>query len=230
MTGVFSDDAAFMPSEPPKGHGDFFSIVVIGAMNPPIHHPLWYRHINAISEEEEKAAAEWHALVVISQFAQLRIHDINIVCQSDRWEINTRTESQRQRMLDIACAVFTRLDETPVSRFGLNTKVDRTTAVADVNGKLAGMLAGLGFGFDAARAKKCMIRYSVAEGDHSANIDITSSLSHQGAIAVAYNTEYEPKVSVGINFDLSAMFRARFDVDHRAALDAIERVVARING
>src|SRR5258708_407316 len=109
-----------------------FSIVALGPMNPRLHHPLWYKVIGAISEDEQAAALAAPNLVVLPPLSRFEVSGITIGCQENRWEISTEQSSLRSRIKDIACLVFQKLFETPIQLFGFNNNFQMETSVPNV--------------------------------------------------------------------------------------------------
>ena len=51
-------------TNPSTGEHEGFSLVVLGSMNPALHHPQWYQMIGVLTEAQVEAAAEVNAPVV----------------------------------------------------------------------------------------------------------------------------------------------------------------------
>lgn len=100
-----------------------FSIVVVGAMNPSIHHPFWYEILHALSQAEARDAVGGSNLLVSPMVAQFSWSGWTMVCLPERWEMRTQDPEKFGRVLDLAVLVFERLNDTPVKSFGIN--VDR---------------------------------------------------------------------------------------------------------
>jgi hypothetical protein len=99
-----------------------YSVVVVGAMNPAIHHPQWYEAVGMLTAEEAQDAVRGGALVIVPQVAQFQAAGLQIQCTPARWQINTSDQQQRTRIIDIAAVTFQRLGETPISAYGLNER------------------------------------------------------------------------------------------------------------
>jgi hypothetical protein len=207
-----------------------YSIVVVGAMNPRLHHPAWYLAIGAVTPEETAASLSTSNIIIVATHSQMDIAGCTVVCQMDRWEIRTSEERLRPRILEITSQVFAKLNETPVNIYGLNTKLHRPTRVPDVKLRLAEMLVRLDLGLAAKSAKGCGISFSNAFDTHSLNVEITPSPLAENLIHVGVNTEYQPHATEGeIYFDLGRQIREHFDADYTQALEVVGRVVSGIN-
>src|SRR6202030_1678960 len=112
-----------MPDAPLPPSRELWSIVVIGLMNPAIHHPSWYQSMQLLDKQEVDYAGSASALVPIvlaPQIAQFAVQEFKIVCLSNRWEIQTQRPEAVDRILKVASRVFEILDHTPVNAFGFN--------------------------------------------------------------------------------------------------------------
>lgn len=104
-----------------------YSVVLVGAMNPAIHHPKWYELIGMFSADEAQNALRGGTLVVVPQLVQFKAAGLDIQCTPNRWQISTADQQQRNRIINIAATTFERLGETPVSAYGLNARFNVTT-------------------------------------------------------------------------------------------------------
>jgi hypothetical protein len=96
------------------------SVVVVGHMNPAIHHPAWYLAGGSLKPEESEAIAVRGGVVIVPQFARFETERWRIECSPDRWQISTLSGTAAAEVIEIACSTFERLCETPISAFGLN--------------------------------------------------------------------------------------------------------------
>ena len=122
------------------------SIVVVGKMNPAIHHPMWYQAIGAVDDATAAKAIRLPGVVVTSEVAQLQLDRLQIQCLRDRWSVDAATENEEQRAFSVTSKVFEALEHTPVTAFGLNFTADRTledqTPASVASKKLAGLDVG----------------------------------------------------------------------------------------
>src|SRR5438876_11097010 len=96
-----------------------FQIVILGTMNPRLHHPLWYKAIGLLNEDELRASVS-APLTCSQEGSVFHVLGIQISCAPDRWDIATNLVALRPRILGIAKEVFTRLHETPIPLFAFN--------------------------------------------------------------------------------------------------------------
>jgi len=127
---------------------DEFAAVVLGHMNPAIHHPAWYQMSGILTPEEASAALAPSAQpFVMSQgpmpLAKFVFNEISITCQSMRWQIEAPF-SRAARCLEILAKTFDVLGETPVTAFGNNFHWHRELAGKEVAQVLGRLLAKTG--------------------------------------------------------------------------------------
>ncbi len=215
---------------------EFYSIVVVGAMNPRIHHPIWYRTIDAIGDQELSSATNPDNAenpVVTPVYSQFEIPSANVTvsCQPDRWEIKTTSPGCVNQLIAIASKVFDRLRETPVTAYGINSVVNRRTAAPVVRVALAQLISKLGLGLPAENALGPRVGAKFVKGDHTVTVDIRASAISDEMVFIAYNSEYKPPAVSQENrigyFDLGALLTARVPVHQ---LEVEEMVLGVVNG
>jgi hypothetical protein len=214
------------------GPTEFFSIVVAGSMNPPIHHPSWYGAVGILSQDEIKLAVSDKAVPVVCTppFSQFRFGGVTIRCLQDRWEIQSQDEGLLDRLLGIAGQTFDgKLPETPISAFGLNFHFVRPTGLSDVGMRLAELINSLPLGRTG--------------GDDSAVIAMTKTLPDkvcQETIAgvpeareylrVAYGIHHPIMAGAHAHFDLSPRLRAAFQAEYPEYRARVEQIASALRG
>ncbi len=218
---------------------DFFSIVVLGAMNPAIHHPAWYRLTNILTEGESERAEAGGTVVVTQQISQFSGDSFTIVCEPARWQVQTREETQLERLKEITERTFEKLDQTPLSAFGFNFTYHRATSLPHVNTTLANLIEELPLGLTPNRAERraAKISYSTASDGRVLTTAIEPSSKGEGLVYVAINAEHRiplpQKPGEFQHFDLTPLLREDFPRDYEDAkrnlasvLDALEALKA----
>ena len=205
---------------------DHYTIVVVGAMNPAIHHPVWYQQIGVLSAAETQAAKDIILTPVLTQFAT---SDLGVACASDRWTIKTERVDLLEQTLNIASRIFEVLDQTPVSAFGFNFDFHRRTALDDVGSMLAARVASMGIGVETAGAISADLRFRRASKDRRITATIQSSKFGPQMIYVGTNFHYDIKL-MGISgpFDLASLFRKHFHVDREHAAQELGAIVSAV--
>ncbi len=210
-----------------------FSVVAVGPMNPRLHHPLWYRLIGAISEEEEAAAVASSNLILIQPLGrfELAASGITVQCQESRWEVIATQPSQRERIKDIASIVFKKLYETPITIFGFNNNFEVETSVTNVRRCLADSVVSLDLGFGAEGDGSCTIRFSDLQKTRRTQISIGPSELSQDVLSFGFNSQYNTRDEVGKDpgyFDLGDLIARHYNSDYEVAVDLAARFVANL--
>jgi hypothetical protein len=110
---------------------ELFSIVVLGSMNPAIHHPLWYRMLELLSADEEQLAMSGPDLQVGPAYSQFTAGKISVTCLQPRWAVQTTDEALFDRLVHIANKTMDTLTHTPVTHVGINFDFCRPSGVKD---------------------------------------------------------------------------------------------------
>lgn len=107
-----------------------FSVVVAGAMNPPVHHPYWYHQTKLIDDLQLKESLENGKLVSVpgpNGMSQFRVGDFGVKCQLERWEIHTDKADQLPAIIAIASKLYDDiLKHTPLQAIGINVQFIKT--------------------------------------------------------------------------------------------------------
>jgi hypothetical protein len=120
---------------------DLFGVVVLGNMNPRIHHPKWYQIVDLLSEEEAELAIRSQQVICTPAFAQFSIADLNIKCLQDRWEIQTTSVEKSRQIREFTARIFDEiLPHTPVSTVALNFDHTRSVQRGSATQFVAAML------------------------------------------------------------------------------------------
>ena len=161
---------------------DLFSIVVVGAMNPSIHHPAWYRPMDILTEEESKRSEEsGMILAVTQQISQFSSGAFTVVCEPHRWQVQTRHETQLQRLREIADKTFEILYHTQVSAFGFNFTYHRKTSLSEVNTTLAMLIESLPIGLKPTGRRAAKINIRLHQMDECLRSWLNPPLKAQGS-------------------------------------------------
>jgi len=108
---------------------DQYSVVLLGHMNPRIHHPIWYAQVELFSREEVDVAVQTQPIVCTPAFSQFGVDDLLIKCLQDRWDITTANPAKIDRIREIAERIFDKLlPHTPVTVIALNYDFTRQTS------------------------------------------------------------------------------------------------------
>lgn len=205
-----------------------FSIVVLGAMNPRLHHPIWYKQQRLIDDAElnQSLTKEMICLAEASQFTAAGMY---ISCNLDRWDIRTTDLALRPRILEIARTIFdTSLPETPSGLFAFNNDFHRMTELTDVKRILGELVAGGCFGLSPEVLSGAMF-FTVAVPD-GGEMRIRIDPSPQGPdfVSVKVNANHPVKVPPG-RFNLGPLLDKFYESDYQMAARYAEDIVKSLN-
>jgi hypothetical protein len=224
---------------------NLYSIVVVGNMNPAIHHPRWYKDIGILDEKEVTEAEERPSTgsdnlndtsgargnLVVSQFAtQFTTRSLRIVCNAQSWSVLTVDEGKLEKCLNLASAVFKELDSTPVSAYGFNFNHHRQTRITSVGEYLAELTRSLTLGFAAVdgQPKTANISYSASLDGEDSNVTIAPSIKDSSMVFVAMNFNHPIVQGTGF-FELDRMLTQDFPHDRERADRYLQAILAPLN-
>lgn len=214
-----------------QGTSEFYSIVIVGAMNPRIHHPWWYKHIGILDDESEKSALESKELIVTPPVAQFPANNWTMVCQQERWEIRALSADTLDLILDAAMRVFRALEHTPINAFGFNFNFHRETRLSDVGQCLAERIVHLNIGLVPEGTPSATLSLRNSSSSGTWNTNLSGSAHGPNAVYVGNNIHY--KISdiqpEDTSFDLGAMLKERFRPDCEQATRVTDCVVEALN-
>ena len=187
---------------------DLQSIVIVGAMNPSIHHPSWYKIFDLISPDELSFALEKEQCICTSQVTRFRIPAFEIICQDERWEIKTFEKGARDRILDVACRVFKLLDHTPVRACGHNSILFHKTSLNSVHDFLSTKVLAANIGFVRGDKNSAEIHFKSWSGDTETNVRVAPHAQEKD-VAQIYVNSHRKIVETG-HFDLEPILRVSF--------------------
>ncbi len=211
---------------------EFYNIVVLGAMNPRIHTPAWYRLTELIDDREMTAATDSPHTLAAFAVAQFEIAGIRVFCTQERWEVQSSSADHLKRMRNMTARLFDDLlPQTPVTALGCNFNYEVVTKVSDIGRYLASCVATPPIGLS-------------EEGVHYAELSIRRTAQGRD-VMIAIRPSNEPAsravVSVSNNFDyrfgnqekgyvtLANICSPRFEADQLEAMEQTSRVVHAIN-
>jgi hypothetical protein len=207
---------------------ELFGIVVVGNMNPRIHHPAWYEAVGILSSEESFFDKD-RPLTCTPMFSQFQLADFAVSCSEVRWEIQTQDPKKLERILDFTGRAFDVLKHTPITAFGLNFHFVRPTGLQDVGKRLAELVNAL------------PLRHKPTADDSAAVVTTTTLLDRRrletisgvaeapGHVSVAFNVEHPIRFLTtgkpGLKFfELTPLLRAAFDEDFPECQERAEQV------
>jgi len=224
---------------------NLYSIVVVGNMNPAIHHPRWYKDVGILDEKEVKEAEEppptrsdtpdaVHVtgvpMVVSTYAAQFTTRALRIVCAPQSWSVLTIDENKLEKCLSVASRVFQKLDSTPVSAYGFNFNHHRQTSMPAVSHDLAELARSLPLGLTDlfGSPKSARISYSTSIDGRESNTTIEPSFKDPSRVFIAMNFNHPVQQTQGF-FELDLMLKRDFPRDHELACRFLESILEALN-
>lgn len=185
------------------------SIVVVGGMNPAIHHPSWYRYNGLISPDEELTALanEADPMFLLPNMAQFSIAFFTVQCQQNRWEIKTTIDDQFDRIGTFAARLFdVLLPHTPVARFGINLHLQYRLPCENVGSRLVELLRRTGIPVGGSQTVNAAFRCSDKRVDHTLNVQIEAAAQPANILRISFNGDFSaPGNEPGTQFELGRM-------------------------
>ena len=190
-----------------------FSVVVTGAMNPSIHHPVWYRHVGLLSEQEEREAIEGKQALLIplpAPMAQFETGLFQVSCQQNRWQILTANHAATDRIVSIAETLFDEiLPHTPVTQFGYNFDFVFDIAKGGVGRVLGRLLCAMPF--DLGIEDPTSGEWKVAERRDRAIMSIALKPgTEDSSVAILTNYSYVPPSDKFALFKLADFLKSEY--------------------
>ena len=203
-----------------------FAIVVVGGMNPRIHHPLFYKMLELAPEQEIQAALDSDSTICVPQTAQLDLGDVRVVCLPDRWQISSTNEAACPRLLSVADRVMSALDFTPVSAVGFNFDFVRS-AGAKLADRLAALSRTMPLAFPPGPGASAAFTYSTVEAETAAKLTrrVTIQLGADGPGRLFARQNFHYDIHIVGHFSVGEIMRARHERDRSAAQAQLARTL-----
>lgn len=206
---------------------DTYNIVVLGGMNPRIHHPAWYHMVKLFDASEFETALASPDTVVMPPLAKICLPHLTIWCQEDRWQVSTHDRSQLPRLGVLTAKLFDEiLPHTPVSALGYNFGFHRETRVV-VSRYLASCIAAMPLGLESDKTSWGEI--SLRRGDQARTLItvVKPVAQHEKTALIHHNFEY--RFENEGQFNLGDTIASRYQPDLKEAEERTSRIVAAIN-
>ena len=198
---------------------DFYSIVVAGTMNPRLHSPAWYQLVGAISESEMNEAVT-SDLVSLPMISKWQVKDFSMVCQLDRWELQTSDASALDRLQLMVGRMFDELlEHTLVSALGFNFNYAAHIGRPDAGKQIASLLATpqIGLKPDCLVAGHVLLKRFVDGRSVSVHIRVPDGQESSSVVSVSNNYEYAFGSATLQKLCLGRVIADRFSQDRQDA-------------
>ena len=101
----------------PTLEDDSVSIVLLGAFNPKIFHPMWFAAHGLIRQSDAESA---NIEVVHPEYAAFATESFRFSVSTDRFSVESAGSGFREMMRDLVTGTFSLLGHTPLRTLGLN--------------------------------------------------------------------------------------------------------------
>jgi len=209
-------------SDAPSIPRSLYAVVVVGTMNPQIHHPEWYRTHEIINDAELKAAVAANLLSTpfVSQFS-IGNPPLNISCLAEKWAIQTSAKENWERMLAITTRVFEKLSDISIGAYGLNMQCHLDTDSSNVKSALANAIAGQEIGFPSGNSIRSSVTLTYAEPDGLFTVTVQPSMFGDKTVFVSSNKQYDAALSANRIGDLQKQAANFFAISEKTMNDIV---------
>ena len=201
-----------------------YSVQVAGLMNPSIHHPQWYRSIDAIDDEELGASLKsgTSGTTPIISRLQFGSPSLTVFCQPNLWMIQSTDDGSWARMLRVASLVFAKANNQTMTAFGLMAQRHIDTN-CDAKAILAASIAKLDLGLQADKNVNTNFTMASSEEGFTITTSIQSSVFGERIVFGLYHCDYPAQEIEGLldgRFEVFASGSGKFFIDIVAAINA----------
>lgn len=206
----------------------YYTISILGTMNPRIHHPSWYRLNKLIDSDAESFAVsqdedDFVSSPAISQFST---RDYAISCVQEKWQIVTEERKNIAVIQQVALKTFDDLlAQTPISGYEFWFRQHRITRCADVESYFVKIFNSLPFGLE-PMGKGMAGFVSRADFDQrNVGLRCEPSTRSKNMVYVAMSASYSLTTSeTPRHFELSPVLQEQL----RCELEQFDRISGRI--
>lgn len=108
----------------PNPAKQWLSVVLLGAFNPRIFHPVWFQREGLLSADEEAESlseSRNDGPLVTPDLSRCQIgEEISLECMTDRLSVNAATTLGEERLRTLTAAILVKLPHTPITAVGIN--------------------------------------------------------------------------------------------------------------
>jgi hypothetical protein len=172
---------------------DVWMIVVMGNFDPRTHHPRFYEAIEAISAEERDFAEKLLEAGPLAWVVRSKL--FNMVIQPNRWEIQTETKEQRQRIIEVTTKLFDYLKTAQVPAIGINCMIHLDTKAKDVTEVIRRKVLSADLGISNLDGMEAQLAFRIHERSFTTTRAISPSIAGPSKLFVLQDHEIRPAVS-----------------------------------
>lgn len=168
------------------------SVVVLGTMNPKIHHPSWYLREEILTKEEADQATSEAELICTDQVSQFQTNTLRIFCTQDRWIAEFKKSPFEDSLIKIVGDVFDKcLPHTPLNALGFNYDLNCQCPAVNVDETLGQILSDQRLGLSDFNAVSGRVHLKSEEVGREVNIDLSGSALGKEWLLVHVNFHYD---------------------------------------
>jgi hypothetical protein len=212
---------------------DMYSVVILGSMNPRIHHPKWYQLAGIFTEADVESAIKTYPVVCTPSFSQFCVDGLVIKCLPERWDITTQKAADVDRIREIAEKIFDDLlPHTPVNIIALNFDYVRQASGENATGFMTAILNGAAakIGLPSAEGGDLILKRrieTIADAQGLATIAIRST-DHAETVSLCCNYQYTMKSTVFALFRMDRFLPGYAKRDRADSEDSLARLLSAI--
>ena len=205
------------------------SIVVLGSMNPAIHHPTWYKLTGIITDVEHDQATQ-HPIFCTPHFSSFQASNFAVQCLAQRWEVATQLGESEERILQVAVATFKKLYETPLAAYGFNHNYEVETSSDNVAHRLVDLASRTGLGFPIAEGAQATLEFVEPSGGCLFKTRVSPSSRGPSYVSFAHNAQYQVRTDRLEHFDLGPLLEKGASAGSEHASAQLKKVVNGFKG
>ncbi|MCB1767111.1 MAG: hypothetical protein KDJ22_13805 [Candidatus Competibacteraceae bacterium] len=188
------------------------SVVVLGVMNPAIHHPAWYQAMSIITEAEFEESLR-NQVIVTPQLTQFKTENLVLDCTLERWQVSSEAE-EVNRIMTLAKTTFEKLYHTPIKAYGVNHNFHIETK-REIAPTLMSIIRKTDLPFPPHEEGTATITY-IAEGDDCKFRTVISiSPRGQNFLHIQNNVHFDVSSEEKGHFDLGPLLDRAFQINEK---------------
>ena len=186
------------------------SVVVLGAMNPAIHHPAWYQAMSIITEAEFEESLR-NQVIVTPQLTQFKTENLVLDCTLERWQVSSEAE-EINRIMTLAKTTFEKLYHTPVGAYGINHDfhIETKREIAPI---LMSIIGKTDLPFPPHEEGTAAIIYTAERDDCKFRTVISISPRGQNFLYIQNNVHFDISSEKKEHFDLGPLLDRAFQIN-----------------
>jgi hypothetical protein len=185
--GESKHDNPPVPAQP----SEMYVIVVAGMQDPRQHHPLWYKLIGVLSEDESRVAVS--STVATPELTMFDAGVFSVMCDRNRWQIATQDQTLCERIKNVTSTVFDdKLFQIYVYAIGINCLLNpESGSVKQFGAVLARVVNSKGFIPPIEGEQNCRLTFVSDAQQRRTHVEIGESPIAPSRLFVSHNVHRE---------------------------------------